>query len=216
MGMRKLVEFGVAISGLGTFLLSRAKTISEWLSFISLPDEVRKAIVILSTIPNIIAYSVLFVGAAGLLFLLYDYGLYAWCLSLVNNNRVRRNGAPVAREARNDNQNREFTDRSPQELLAPYKLHTGLQADKLMESFKGTWIKTEGVIHGLYADAGGRSVCVLRETSSSCAIECRFSQRWNSSLSRRNNGDILRVVGCIAPYQNGAQLYLLDCEIADD
>jgi class 3 adenylate cyclase len=112
---------------------------------------------------------------------------------------------------------RRFTDRSPEHLLAFYVGQTALQADKRMEPFKGMWIRTEGVITLLAADGKG-AVCMPRrgQLGTGRSVECRFSEKWVTALSRYDNGETLEVVGRIAPWQNGAQLYVLDCELPDN
>jgi hypothetical protein len=90
---------------------------------------------------------------------------------------------------------------------------TGLQADKLISPHKGRWLETSGTISMLHPDGKG-AVCMLTRDSRR-PVECRFSERWVDRLDQCSNGDTLQVVGKIAPHQNGAQLYLLECEISE-
>jgi hypothetical protein len=105
---------------------------------------------------------------------------------------------------------KEFTTRTVRELRALYEGRTAIQADKLMDPYKGLWIATEGNIGGIYPDGAGAVVSMLQGND---PIECRFSQEWARQLGRFNNGELLKVRGKISPNQNGQQIYLLECEI---
>src|ERR1700722_3078521 len=101
---------------------------------------------------------------------------------------------------------REYTNRTVQELLGLYKDKTAFQADKLMEPYKGMWIETEGIIVGVYPDGPG---AVVPLKNGDKMIECRFNAQWSRQLGRYNNGESLKVRGKISTTQNGQQLYLL-------
>jgi hypothetical protein len=108
---------------------------------------------------------------------------------------------------------REFTDRTPRELLALYDGRTPLQADSLIEPFKGKWIKASGTILNLIPDGmPDASIAVLKDGDRT--IECRLGPQWSSKVVKLNKDDVLAVIGKIAPHQNGSQLYLSECEIA--
>jgi hypothetical protein len=107
---------------------------------------------------------------------------------------------------------REFTSRTPRQLLTLYDGRTPLQADKLMEPYKGLWIQAQGVVFTILPDGvPGHSIGVLR--SNNDTIECRFGPSWSHHLARVDKGDTISVVGKISSIQNGSQLYLLDCEV---
>ncbi len=107
---------------------------------------------------------------------------------------------------------REFTDRTPRELLALYDGRTPLQADPLMDPFKGKWIKAEGKILNLIPDGiPGASIAVLKDGER--IIECRLDARWGNQVRKLSKEDAMGVVGKIALHQNGSQLYLQECEI---
>lgn len=108
---------------------------------------------------------------------------------------------------------REFTDRTPRELLALYDGRTPLQANPLIEPFKGKWIKASGKILNLIPDGiPDASIAVLQDGNRT--IECRLGPQWSKHVLKLNKDDVLTVIGKIAPHQNGSQLYLLECEIA--
>jgi hypothetical protein len=107
---------------------------------------------------------------------------------------------------------REFTNRTPRQLLAFYEGRTPFQADKLIEPFKGLWIEAESKVLNILPDGSDRSIVVLRNDKDT--IECRFGPYWSNAVARLDAGDTLRVWGKISPNQNGSQLYLLECEIA--
>jgi hypothetical protein len=107
---------------------------------------------------------------------------------------------------------REFTDRTPRELLALYDGRTPLQANPLIEPFKGKWIRASGKILNLIPDGiPDASIAVLRDGDRT--IECRLGPQWSSHVFKLNKDDVLTVIGKIAPHQNGSQLYLQECEI---
>lgn len=112
---------------------------------------------------------------------------------------------------------RTFTTQTIQTLLGFYRGSlTGLQAAKLIEPFNGMWIRVEGNVTLLMPDGNG-AVCVLTtgDPTARNNAELRFSSEWVTALSRLSNGDSVSAIGKIARYQNGSQLYLLECELSD-
>ena len=110
--------------------------------------------------------------------------------------------------------NKVFIDKTARELLALYEGRTMLQADILIEPFKGKWIKVEGTILQLIPSGLPRlTTAVLRDGDK--IINCGVGPDGNNRLLKLNTGDKLKAVGRIAPSQNGQQLYLLDCELVD-
>jgi hypothetical protein len=106
----------------------------------------------------------------------------------------------------------EFANLTPRQLLALYDGRTSLQADKLMQSFKGLWVEGEGVILDVLPDGRPKhSIAIVK--SGSDTIECQFGPFWASHLNRFDKGDLLKFRGKISASQNGSQLYLLDCEV---
>jgi hypothetical protein len=121
--------------------------------------------------------------------------------------------APVLPTAPGVSSARVFTDRTPRELLALYEGRTPLQANPLIEPFKGKWIKASGKILNLIPDGiPDASIAVLRDGDRT--IECRLGPQWSLHVFKLNKDEVLNVIGKIAPNQNGSQLYLLECEIA--
>jgi hypothetical protein len=72
MQLKTIIELVGIIVGVGLFLLRYANKISSSLQFISLPQEVRGALVALSHIPTLLAWIALPVGLGCLGFLIYD------------------------------------------------------------------------------------------------------------------------------------------------
>jgi len=140
------------------------------------------------------------------------FGFTGWIIDRGYRVKLREQPSIAGRTPSNDAQ-REFTQRTPHELLAFYVGHTALQADKLIEPYKGLWIRAEGTVTFLGPDGSG-FVTVLR--SGPDTIECRLGNKWGPELGRLNNGDKLKVRGKISPNQNGSQLYLLEVEIDSD
>lgn len=109
-----------------------------------------------------------------------------------------------------DGGERKFTNRTPRELLGFYEGRTALQADKLVEPYKGLWIEAGGQI-GLVLTDGDVAVTFREKTDN---IECRFDKyKWSRDLSRYNPGDTIKVRGKVSSMQNGQQLYLSECEL---
>lgn len=95
---------------------------------------------------------------------------------------------------------RVFTDRTPRELLALYDGRTPLQANPLMEPFKGKWIKAAGKILNLIPDGiPGTSIAVLKDGER--IIECRLGEQWTAQVLKLNKDDSLSVVGKISQQQ---------------
>ena len=113
-------------------------------------------------------------------------------------------------------QPRHFTDQTPEQLMGLYFGKTALRADKLIEPFKKMWIKTDGKILMLAADGEGAVSALQRGDllRGGCTVECRFSEKWVDALSNYEAGETIKIVGKIAPWQNGSQLYLIECELS--
>ncbi|SRR5258708_24939897 len=103
-----------------------------------------------------------------------------------------------------------FTNRTPRQLLALYEGRTVLQADRLMEPYKGLWIVADGQVSNLIPDVAGITA-VLRNGND--LINARFDKKWELELSRVNDGDTVKIRGKLGDTQNGQQLYLLECEV---
>jgi hypothetical protein len=103
---------------------------------------------------------------------------------------------------------RQFTNKTIRQLRAIYEGRTALQAKAFMADEVGKWIDTEGDI--LRVDEG-----LLFLTNENDHIECRLGPQWTPKLATYRNGERVRVRGQIGPNQNGAQIYLFECEIRD-
>jgi hypothetical protein len=104
-----------------------------------------------------------------------------------------------------------LTERVPstktiRQLKEIYEGRTALQAAPFMADEVNKWIETEGQI--LRVDDG---MALLQNGPDH--IECRFDPTWNVKLATFRNGELMRISGRINPQQNGAQIYLLDCEV---
>jgi hypothetical protein len=109
-------------------------------------------------------------------------------------------------------ENKVFIDKTAHELFALYEGRTMLQADQLIEPFKGKWIEAHGKILQLIPDGTpGGTTAVLKDGEK--LINCKMGARWNSRLLAFSNGEELKIIGKIGPSQNGQQLYLNECEL---
>lgn len=112
---------------------------------------------------------------------------------------------------------KEVSLRSVRELLALHEKRSGLEADKLLEPFKGLWIPpAQGTIGVLTSDGGSGGAMVIIRLSSDDAIECHFSSKWVRELSRYKEGDQLRITGRINHFTGGHLIVLTDCETATE
>lgn len=103
---------------------------------------------------------------------------------------------------------REFTNKTIRQLRALFEGRTALQGDALIKPFKGLWVETEGEI--VLINTNPAVVLKMGEQDS---VECWFSKDWSNVLARYSNGEKLKVRGQINDTQNGAQLYLKNCEV---
>lgn len=110
---------------------------------------------------------------------------------------------------------RSFTKRKPKELLAFYKVIDGispLQADDLMKPYMGQWIVIEGEAETNPVNAGhGTSQFIIVDDGARCT--CTFAPHWRQDIKRIRIGDDIKAQGRISDGQNGATLYLLDCDL---
>jgi hypothetical protein len=121
---------------------------------------------------------------------------------------------PLAAPGVKKQDGKEFTTRTPRELLALYEGRTPLQADSLMEPYKGLWIEVEGEVGTILGNSSGLVAVVFSGNEPiKNIIECRFSGQWITALSRYNKGEKISAHGKISSSQNGSQLYLEQCEI---
>ena len=107
-----------------------------------------------------------------------------------------------------------FTDRTPGEILALFEGRTMFQANQLIEPLKGLWIKAQGAILQIIPNGPpGASTIVLKDGDK--LISCNIDAEWSRRVMKLNTDDIIKVEGKIQPFQNGQQLYLLNCELVD-
>jgi hypothetical protein len=106
-----------------------------------------------------------------------------------------------------------MTTRTVRELRAFYEGRTRLQADAFMADEKGKEIETEGTVVNI--DAGMAFLQVGQQIHNGMPdqVECRFDPKWNAKLGTFRSGEHMKIRGVIGPSQNGAQIYLQDCEI---
>lgn len=107
---------------------------------------------------------------------------------------------------------RVFTTRSLRELMSLYEGRTMLQADALIEPYKGLWISITAKADQIIPDTSGATV-VLR--SGQDLVNARFDNSWRKALGRVNTGETITVRGRLSGVQNGQQLYLIECEIGE-
>jgi len=107
---------------------------------------------------------------------------------------------------------RQFTNRTPRELLAFYENLTPLQADSLMTPFKGMWVRVTGRVKTVDMIGGG-SIGVVIGDHEGAETVCDFQQHWREALSRLNKNDEISAEGRISEGQSGTYLSLTDCDL---
>lgn len=99
-----------------------------------------------------------------------------------------------------------YTTKTIRELRAMYEGRTRLQADAFISGEKGKLIDVDGIVEN--TDSGMVFLYVGTDP-----VECRLDVKWNTKLATFRKGDRIKVRGVIGPTQNGAQIYLQNCEI---
>lgn len=110
---------------------------------------------------------------------------------------------------------KEFTKRTVRELRAFYEGRTGLQADAFMTDEKGKLIEVEGTIVQIHDGMAFLNVGQDLHNGMTDSVECRFAPAWNAKLGTYRQKERMKIRGVIGPNQNGAQIYLQDCQIID-
>lgn len=87
--MRRIVTWIGTITGFVGAALSKANLVANHLGFLSLPDDMREALIVMSHIPMLLTSSFLIVGIGCLIFLIHDYGLDRALLQWANKTIAR-------------------------------------------------------------------------------------------------------------------------------
>jgi hypothetical protein len=108
---------------------------------------------------------------------------------------------------------REFTKRTVRELRAIYEGRTRLQADAFIADEKGKLIEADGTIVNVDNGMVFLQTGQTEHNGMPDFVECRFGPAWNAKLGTYRQNERMKIRGVIGPSQNGAQIYLQDCEI---
>jgi hypothetical protein len=109
-------------------------------------------------------------------------------------------------------QERIFTDRTPGELMALFEGRTQFQAAKLIEPYKGQWMKVRGALRQVMPNGPPGSTTVIINSNDKI-IYCNTGPEFAERLMKLNTDDEIGLIGKIAQYQSGAPFYLQDCEL---
>jgi hypothetical protein len=107
----------------------------------------------------------------------------------------------------------EKTARNYQAVVTLYVGRTRLQADAFMADEKGKLIDVEGSVVNVDRGMAFLQVGARSPSGEIDNVECRFGDQWNAKLGTFRTGDYMKIRGTIGPTQNGAQIYLQECEI---
>jgi hypothetical protein len=107
-----------------------------------------------------------------------------------------------------------FTDRKPKELLDFYKDVSPIQADDLMKPYVGRWMTVEGkaLTNPVDAGSGGSQFMIVDDDGAHCT--CTFASQWRQDVKTVRIGDRVKAQGKISEGQNGATLYLIECDLS--
>jgi hypothetical protein len=86
--MRRIASVAGTVGGIGLFLLTHAISISNFLGIFQLPTELKEAMIVLASIPTLIAYGVLAIGLFCLVYLIRDSGHHKLVLVALRNRVV--------------------------------------------------------------------------------------------------------------------------------
>ena len=70
---RKAIAFFAGLSSVAFFLLTQFDRLAHLVSFFSFPDDVEKALIAISKVPTLLAWAILLVGVACLIYVTYDH-----------------------------------------------------------------------------------------------------------------------------------------------
>jgi tRNA_anti-like len=110
---------------------------------------------------------------------------------------------------------RRLLQKTPHQLLSLYDGRTRLQADKLMEPYKGEWIRVAGTLHQVTPTRD--TIVVLLEVierghSDMVGATFAASPEKERKLMRLDKGTRITIEGQISTTQEGDFLYLINCE----
>lgn len=108
---------------------------------------------------------------------------------------------------------KEYTQRTIRELRAIYEGRTRLQADAFIADEKGKLIEVSGNVVNVDNGMAFLQVGQTAHNGMVDYVECRFSPTWNTKLGTYRQNELMKIRGVIGPSQNGAQIYLQECEI---
>jgi hypothetical protein len=70
---RKAIAFFAVLLSVAFFLLTKIDRFAHLVSFFSFPDDVEKALIAISKVPTLLAWAILLVGVACLIYVTYDH-----------------------------------------------------------------------------------------------------------------------------------------------
>jgi hypothetical protein len=73
---RKTIAWAVSIVGWGGYLLVQANRLAGYIGFLSLPEDARKALVLMSHVPTLASLTLIVIGMIGIIALGYEYGFF--------------------------------------------------------------------------------------------------------------------------------------------
>ena len=106
---------------------------------------------------------------------------------------------------------REFTNKSPGQLLAVFDGVTELQGASLFEPYVGLWLRTEGVVTSIFRGISGARIASF--TNEGVLICCSFSEEWEMKLRTYDPGSTMKVIGKIRAGKIRGMLNLDGCEL---
>ena len=84
---KKPIAWAVFIVGWGGSLLVQANRLAGYIGFLSLPEDARRALVLMSHVPTLVSLTLILIGIVGIITLGYEYGLFRK-LALTGKNQI--------------------------------------------------------------------------------------------------------------------------------
>lgn len=125
-----------------------------------------------------------------------------------------RSGVPKVPESRTKSETRQFTDKTPLELVRFFREgYTQIQSHELYDPYIGKWMHIHGPIVDAYPDGAGSAKIQVRYAPD-VVVDCQFATGWADEALLHVKGEQIWIDGQLGPFQDGAYLfYLNECEL---
>lgn len=95
---------------------------------------------------------------------------------------------------------------TPTVLMQKIAGRTKVQTNAISETYRGKWMRLDGVVRDVHGDDYNRWILFLESDSPLESIGISFDRKWNKQLSAINKGDTVTLIGRINYLNHGALL----------